>query len=180
MVWTRRAAFTFSILIIGLTTPSAAEEISRQPSWFTTGPSMSTPVDPEEVEAAIKQLSQPINQEQVNQIFLDLVRLEDFSERDRLQKMLDGRMQELMKFPPPPPDQSFPKAVAVADDPSHDELLVRIETLHLGPDATADDLRARDQLVSKIAGIHDPIMREELLARLEEREREAEEMIERP
>ena len=49
--------------------------------------------------------------------------------------------------------------------------------LNLGPNATADDLRTRDQLISEIAGVHDPLMRDKLLARLEEKEREWQEMV---
>jgi len=61
------------------------------------------------------------------------------------------------------------------DSATGEQLLLKIESLNLGPSATIDDLRARDQLVSKIAGIRDPIQRDELLTRLEERERRVEE-----
>ncbi len=178
-----------SILLVGTTTPSAAENTMQPPSWFHAepGPSLIDPVSPGEIETAIQKLNDPIDQDQLNKIFLDLARLEDEKERDRLQKMLDERMQELMKFPmastaqsaadrePVPNMRAHTQAVTVPNDPSHDELLVKIDTLNLRPDATANDLRARDQLVSQIAGIRDPMMREELLTKLEQRERESQE-----
>lgn len=194
-VWVGGIAFTLNILLVGAATPSAAEDTMKPPSWFTAGPSLMDPASPEEIETAIQRLSEPIDQEQMNKIFFDLARLENAGERSRLQEMLEKRMQGLMEIPAPSTSQSSiddaaspkkthststPRAVAVDHDPSQNELLVRIDTLNLGPDATADDLRVRDRLVSKIAGIRDPIMRDELLTKLEERERQAEEMLRRP
>ena len=190
-VWVCGLAFA-SVLLVRTTTPSAAEDTLQPPSWFTASSPLMDSVSPGDIETAIQRLDEPIDQEQLNKIFLDLARLEDATERDRLQRMLDERMQGLMKFPMPSTAQStadrkpdpnmraHPKAVTMPNDPSHYELLVRIDTLNLGPDATADDLRARDQLVSQIAGIRDPIMRDELLAKLEEKEREWQEVVERP
>ena len=190
-VWACGITFALGILLVGTTTSSAAEDTVKPPSWFTAGPSLVDPASPEEVEAAIQRLSVPIDQEQMNKILFGLARVEDAKERDRLQKMLDEQMQELIKFPAPSTAPSVnqtshqqvrpnPRIVATADEPSHGELLVRIDTLNLGPNAAVDDLRARDQLVSQIAGIRDPIMRDELLTRLEEKERQLAEGTERP
>ena len=190
-VWVCGLALALNLSMAVTATRSAAEETPQPPSWFTAGASLGSPVDPRDIEAAINTLREPIDQEQMNKIFLDLARLEDFKERDRLQEMLDERMQEILRPSALPAAQSTipeslpqvrsgPKAVAVSEEPSHSELLVRIDTLNLGPDATVDDLRARDQLVSAIAGIRDPVMRDELLTRLEERERQSQESAQSP
>ena len=144
---------SFPMLAVGLATPAAAQEPSAGA-----------------IEASIQSLREPIDHEQVSEIFVGLARLDDANERDRLQAMFDQRMQALMELPSRSMEQA---AVDGVSFPSHDELAFRIETLALGPQATVEDLRARDQLVAEIAAIVDPVRREELLAKLEERERSA-------
>lgn len=53
-------------------------------------------------------------------------------------------------------------------------LNMAIESLNLGPEVTADDYLARNELIRQIAHIEDPTAREGLFKRLEEREQRAE------
>ncbi len=62
---------------------------------------------------------------------------------------------------------------SLAGTASLSDLQDRIETLNLGPAATVEDLRTRDQIVTDLAGLDDPVVREQLLRQLEQREHEA-------
>ena len=141
-------------------------------------PSASPPASASEIEAEIAQLHQPIDQERLSKIFLDVGRLADPQDQQRLQQMLVEQVQVLMEGAAPAEAPAAPGA-PVQMPPDHEpglsdeELSMRIDALNLGPTATADDLRARDEVVSAIAGVTDPIRREELLKRLDARERDA-------
>ena len=160
--------------------PSEEGQPARgNPSW---GPVLSSA----QLEQAIRELRAPIDQDRLSEIFFGLGHLEDPQEQQRLQELLDQQLQPLTEVPAPEPEAttapaaSLPTSADLTADVSDEELLMRIETLNLGPNATADDLRARDRLVSTIAGIRDPIVRDQLLARLEEKEREWQAVVERP
>ena len=146
-------------------------------------PSANPPATPAELEAAIRGLSEPVDQEEVGKIFFDLGRLENPAEQQRLQQLLDERTRALMRFPPPseqPANGTSQHSPGPGPAVTEEELQMRLEMLNLGPQATADDLRVRDELVSAIAGVADPVRREQLLHRLEEREREAETAVSTP
>ena len=190
-------ALMFASLITAMfAVPGAAKDTPQQPQTLITDPSgiaqdpaLSPPASPIDIEATIQGLRQPIDNEQLSQILFELGRLEDPQDQQRLQQMLDQRVQVLMATPAPtaqpavayPGTPSQPPQGLVNSDAVPDEdLLMRIEMLNLGPDASADDLRARDEVVSAIIGIADPIRRDRLLNRLGERERETDTAASRP
>lgn len=181
MRWVCLVALALSVpLVIGVSTRCNAEELLVQsPEEGTADGPVGPPHSPRELEAAIRTLTEA-SDEQLGKIVFDLTRLEDLSEQQRLQQLLEERLQEFTKTSEVSPDQSEneqgpPEAHAppwVRRAP-HDDLSMRIETLNLGPQATVEDLRARDEIVSAIAGISDPIQRDQLLKRLDEREQGA-------
>jgi hypothetical protein len=165
----------------GVPALGALEELPKQPPSLIQVAAQNSPAAVEEVEITIQELSEPIDQEQINRISGLLSRLEDLNERDRPQEMLAERIALFTKTPAPRNIQASATPELVAGDFwTYDALLVRIEMLNLGPHATVDDLRGRDQLVSIITGIRDPVTREKLLTRLEERERTSEGVTEEP
>ncbi len=116
-----------------------------------------------EIETAIGRLDGSNYTDLLGPLLQELGQVEDPPEQERLRGLLQERMDTLVPSEPPPPD---PAAI-------HEELGARIGRLQLGPDATADDLRARDALVAEIAGLRDPIQREQLLQQLDSRERQS-------
>lgn len=165
-----------ALLIVAL--PCQAASLAEEPQ-YPIDPAMTPPMSSAELETVIDGLNQPVDQEQLSKIFFELGRLEDPNEQARLQQLLDARMQELfqteqnLSVPDAGAMMTFPSD-GVSAEPSVDELRMRMHTLTLGPAATAEDLRVRDDLVAAIAGLADPITRDELLHELEERERQAE------
>lgn len=147
------------------------------------------PISPEKLERVIRELGHPTDHEKVIMLLFQLSQLEDPQEQERLQGLLDARMQALVGVHAMPSEETavlggpaqtpIEPRVAVSEVPD-EALITRIEMLNLGPKATADDLRAHDQLISEIAGIHNPIIRRELLTSLEEKEREQQERAEKP
>ena len=138
------------------------------------------PASPTELEAAIRALT-GTSDEQLSTLLAELSELEDAQERQRLQRLLEDHLQEVAQAPSgvwqPSPEKQIgdtrtPWPLA-AQGPASDELSMYIEMLNLGADATVGELRARDQIVAAIAGVRDPLKRDGLLRRLEEREREA-------
>ena len=136
-------------------TGTTGEKQSRASTQLTDA----QPESVRDLEAEILALSHGVEANTLNQIFAALARLERPDERAYLQQLLDAQLATLNGIPRPS---------------GQEDLLLQIEALHLGPQATAEDLRARDQVVSAIAHITDPIRRNHLLKRLEEREHEAE------
>jgi len=133
------------------------------------------------IEAAIRTLSIPLDSEQLNRITLALVQLEDPQEQERLQRLLDERMNAFF----PTPTASNAELIEQQPNPSEEErnqsgdaelLKFEIATLRLGPDATAEDLRRRDEVVRSIARTQDPQVRYDLLELLAEQERAAQEI----
>lgn len=193
--WIGIVALTITpVVLFSLPKLSVAENAQQQlPSLekegtFPEDPSLSTPsLSAEELEAAIHQLKEPVDQELLGKIFSSLGRLENTKEQQRLQQLFDERMQELMKIPEPPLELSqnagTPTGTSARppkQEITDEELRIRIETLTLGPKATAEDLRTRDEVIATIANVRDPVARDKLLGRFEEREREGERVTEEP
>ena len=169
------------LLGIGFPIVCAAIETTEEP-----------PPSPAQLEATIRDLKHPIDHEQLTKLFFDLGRVTDPGEQQRLQQLLDERMRELITPPPMLPEETaafLPKegehqgerepATFGAESPD-DEFQQRLNALNLGSDATADDLRKRDDLVSAIIGVRDPARRERYLLQLEQLERNAETAVYRP
>lgn len=141
---------------------------------------------PGEIEAAINNLNGPIDNAQLTQILTSISMITDTAEQGRLQQLLDERMQAIGEVPTT--DQPLTGAGAVEAVPwsgkpralTDEEVEARIQSLKLGGDATADDLRSRDDVVGAIIGMADPVRRERLLKALEDRERETNEIVTRP
>ncbi len=174
-------ALTFGVAVFEVIDTSTAEQRQENPPSIAAR--LSTPSSPNELEAAIQSLG-GVNDEQFGKILFDLQRLADLKEQQRLQHLLEQRIKDLQpreQISNMSPDDASAAQTIPGRPPLTDEVLsMRIETLNLRPDATADDLRVRDQLISEIAGIRDPILRDKLLAKLEERERQSQEATQRP
>ena len=171
-------ALLFGINSRVLSTQAAEPETHSEAASTQAPPEATTNshVPAAEVEAAINSLSQPIDNEQLSRIFQDLPQVADPKERERLQQLLDAKMQTTLEEPAarqePLPDMA--KIAAPSMEPpspaAQQALRQRIDALTLGPSATTENLRQRDDVVSAIIGIQDPMTREELLHRLAERE----------
>jgi len=127
---------------------------------------------PGEIEAAIMDLAAPLDEALVSRAIEGIRTLEDAQEQARLQQALNDRVAELAGVTPEP--TTTPSVTAESSD---EELLKHIAALTLGRDATAAELRERDDVVSAIVGIEDPIRREAMLEALERRERDAETVV---
>ncbi len=171
----------FMMFLAGDRTLATADESEMQP---TPSEGEESAMSSQDIEMAIHALAQPIDQERLRQIFSQLGQIADPQEQGRLRELLDHRMQELpmdqeRAAESPPAISTEPQANfndEITPDRIEEDLRMRIETLMVGPTATTDDIRARDELVATIADFPDPIKRDELLKRLEERERQAEEL----
>jgi len=139
--------------------------------------------DPQAIASEISQAIQTLetaDQGQRYKLLFDLAQLEDPVEQQRLQRLFDERLEELAQTGALRHEESLPSFQAPEDThlasdatAATETLSLQIELLTLGPQATIEHLRARDAVVSAIAGVPDPIQREQLLRRLEEREAEA-------
>ena len=180
------AAGSASLLIAGTRATGFAEDYP--PTHDISGEQSSQDYFalPSQIEEAIKALAQPIDDGQLGRILNSIARTEDPQEQERLQRLLDERIGTLMSQPSVASEtttqqsQVFEPNNNQAQQVSDEELTMRIQSLKLGPDATIDDLRSGDEIVTTIAGIKDPIKREQFLQQLEERERAAETAIYRP
>ena len=162
-------------LVGGVPQHARAEEVSTQPQAALSSPT--------ELEGAIEALSPPIDSERLTQILDGLSGLTDPAEQQRLQQLLDTRLQQAMETAPPEQVMAPPATTAAptTEPPlSDDELNLRLQSLKLGPDATADDLRARDVVVAAIIALPDPIKRDQFFQQLEERERQAQTAVYHP
>lgn len=138
-----------------------------------------------EIEDMIESLEDPMDTEQMSHLFNAIARQEDNTTRGQLFQKLDARTTALLQHaagrlavPAEQAEAELPSETAgwpqsqEAMDP--DMLRFEIETLHIGPQATVEDLRRRDEVVGKIARVSDPNQRYTLLGLLEARERSAE------
>jgi len=127
------------------------------------------------IEAVIAGLSHPVADEQVVAILTAIGQLPDLKEQERLRQALNDKGHELAQDAATAPGQP-----TLNPESSDDEFRARISSLQLSANATVADLRARDEVVSAIVGVSDPTRREELLKALEQRERQAETLVEPP
>lgn len=170
-------AVGLALMVMGIPVMCAAAETADEP-----------PPSPAQLEATIRDLKHPIDHERLTRLFVDLGRVADPAEQQRLQQLLDERMRELITPPPTspeeaassPPEEKPHEPATFGSESADDEFQQRLKALHLGPDATADDLRQRDELISAIIGIRDPARRERYLLELEQLERNAETAVYRP
>jgi anti-sigma factor RsiW len=133
----------------------------------------------QEIETAIHELRQPLDHERLSQIFAGMGQVQDDTERARLQQLLSAQLHALEPAPTPAVDQQADiSGPYVPSDKVRTvtELYARIDVLVLGPESTVEDLRARDAIVSAIAGIVDPLSRSALLRHLEAHEARASEL----
>ncbi|MBI3324126.1 MAG: hypothetical protein HYZ92_02490 [Candidatus Omnitrophica bacterium] len=148
---------------------------------------MPPPNSPQQIEATISTLQGTADQSQVGQLRAGLAQLQDPAERKRLEQLLDQRLQGLTPMsetPPMPTDAIHPGGLSHQDmsppfpppemAQNDEALLAQVETVTVGPSATVEDLRVVDRLVQAIARLTDPVRREALLNRLQQRERDAE------
>lgn len=127
------------------------------------------PRSSQEIEADIAALADPSDHDRLSVLFFQLASVEDATARDRLQQRLDERLNALWKQamgePGVPvagvPAPAMPESAEAVVDP--EMLRFEIRTMSFGPDATAEELRQRDALFERIAGIEDPALRYELL-----------------
>jgi len=187
LAWNGLLTLAFIAVMVGFAASGLAEDsvaADEGPASSTADPLSSPSVSTAEIEAAIHELHQPLDHDRISQVLFQLGRLQHSREHERLQGLFDERMQALAGMPAMSSELAFEvpgtTQVDLESGVSGEDLMMRTETLNLGPNATADDLRARDRLVSDIAGIRDPVTREKLLTRLEERERTSEGLTERP
>lgn len=134
---------------------------------------------PADLDAMIGALDDPFG-EQRGMIASAIWALPEGPQREELQARLDQRMEELMTRHL---EESTTDVAAELTAPEVPELLspleepallsFEIDRLHVGPDATAEDLRRRDAVVAAIAAVEDPLLRDELLQQLSRKEQEA-------
>lgn len=172
--------FCISLEIISVQNSSAVwgEEPSYRdgaPGSAALSPTEEAPSYPAEIESKILALPPLPAQEQLSEIFSLLSHLSNVKQQDRLRRLLKARLEAPPENLLPSPPITFEEA---GEEPHRQIEILRqqIELLNFGPDATVDDLRMRDQLVLGIAGIRDPVLQRQLLAALEEKERESQEV----
>ena len=157
----------------------------RQPQTSAaSAPSPEVPMAPGELETAIRSLTEPVDPNRLDELFSNLSRVEDPQEQERLEQLLDEKLQQLSDASVPTvgaPVADAGNSPSPAGQPLEDwtveELRARIQSLDLSPDSTVEDLRARDEVVFTIAGIADPLIRDELLKELDAMEHDAQELF---
>lgn len=122
------------------------------------------------IETLIQQVQSPLETEKVSDITFAIQELDDEEAQARLEQVLNERLTQLGGAPVPSRTSTIP---APELESSSGDLQTRIEMLNLGPAATVEDLRARDQVVADIAGLNDPLQREQLLQQLQQHEQDA-------
>lgn len=135
----------------------------------------------EEIEAMIQALEDPFDSEATSAVLLGLSELDDPVEQERLQRLLDERRSRLLEQQMDAARHDIEGAhdgsIGLLDEQIQDDpgmLRFAIDRVTVGPTATVDDLRARDTLVARINQVTDPVLREELLAQLADKEAQAE------
>ncbi len=163
--------------------PLPEAELVTEPAFGgveVSAPALPTLSSSAEIEQAIAALSDPGANEQVDQILTSILSLQDMDEQMRLQMLFNERLQAISGSTEAAPEAAPEVGLVPPPQLSYEEILVRIQMLNLGPEASADDLRARDELVYSIVAIEDPMKRHELLLQLEEKERQSDTAIYRP
>lgn len=122
------------------------------------------------IEALIQHVQSPLETEKVSDITFAIQELDDEEAQARLEQVLNERLTQLGGAPLPSRMSTPP---ALEPESATGDLQTRIEMLNLGPSATVEDLRVRDQVVADIAGLNDPVQREQLLQQLQQHEQDA-------
>lgn len=117
-----------------------------------------------EMEQEIKGIKAQISAEDIAWMRYVIARL-PASDKDRLNELLNNQLNTL--------SETAKNKTASLDNTADnvEALRMTIDSLSLGPQATIEDLRKRDEIVGSISGIKDPDLRYELLERLENKER---------
>lgn len=162
-------AVTFAVCLAFPSGASWADEDSAE-----------VPLDPASIEQSIASLTEAdTSSNRPFELADHISRLHDPAMQERLQGLLNDRMGVLFtqastgdpsNVPDMPPEASMGQDAAMGTG----DLAMAVEQLILGPEATADDLRARDELVGRIAQLQNPDERNALLNRVSAREQEAE------
>jgi len=126
----------------------------------------------EEIERAIAQLSS-YDLDRVSWI-QNAISQQVPERQSQLRKSLDAKINNFFKFKnnsfEAVSSQTESAATQPQESPSPEELKNKIDSLNLGPKATVEDIRQRDELLALIVNIADPDIRYELLQYLEKKE----------
>ena len=130
---------------------------------------------PAEIESAIAGLSMPLDAEKLAWIQDAIARLG--KDGQYLTQKLELKLSEVLKSRSsdvvPEPAQPITSQEAQSLPQEADEYKAGINALVLGRDASTEDIRKRDELVSRIARISDPNTKYDLLEYLRQREQSA-------
>ena len=130
-----------------------------------------------EVKNMISGLGQSVPVQQIG-VIEHVIGLLPLEEQASLKQALDDKLQDISS------GAQLPKAAdeisnhdagqVIGEDSAYslpEDIVAQIKSINLGPSATVDDLRARDNIVAAISGIQDPNLRYELLEFLSSKER---------
>jgi hypothetical protein len=177
-----RRLFTLHLvaLCVAATAPAARaleegapDPVAEDPAAEDSGAILAIEPTVDAIEDTINGLSHPVTDAQLMAVLTAIGKLRDEKEQERLRQALTDRGHALSQA-----------AATAGPEPtlnpesSDSEFRAKISALQLGPQATVEDLRARDEVVSAIVGVSDPTRREALLKELETRERQAETLVE--
>ena len=142
--------------------------------------------DPAQIREAIEGLSELLGPDDLIGIYEAISEVPDSSIRQELKAALHAKLDALFEPKLQPADRASvlnpgPQTSTSAEEPQAFsmletelkwlELQAQIEALPLGPEATVETLRYRDQVVAEISRLSDPQLRYELLELLAQRER---------
>ena len=151
---------------------SGVAEAADAPVTETPQPPLATNADappvssPTDIEQAIAQLLPPVDQVQVKRLTAAIQDLDDPTEQERLQQMLEARVNTV--------------ATWITPDASDEIITQRLDALKFTAGASTESRNASEEVWSAISRIPDPERRERFLHQLEERERQAGTLIEAP
>lgn len=167
-----RAVLLLGCLTLGASVALAADQSKTQ----------------DKIQEMIEGLSVGIGSEDLTSIYEAISEVPDASTRQDLRAALHAKLDELFDptrrsseviagdesvVTPPLPEGDEPFRKALEMQATRVRLQSQIETLELGPQASTDTIRLRDDLVAEISQLSNPDLRNELLQLLEERERTA-------
>ncbi len=179
--WRRNIVFIFLVFFFLV--------IQSYPTVYADNPAENVPLQKEislsaeniqsiifEVRNMISGLGQsvPVQQRGVIEHVIGLLPLE---EQVSLKQALDDKLRDIssdIQLPKGTDDVSIYTGQVISEGVAHllpEGIVTQIQSLNLGPSATVEDLRARDNIVAVIAGIQDPDLRYELLEFLSSKER---------
>lgn len=128
------------------------------------------------IAAEIQNLSVPLDNRKIEQI-ATIISMRSPEEQRMLFPMLDEKVMQLQQAESQANPQAYTgyaaQSIVSQPEPTFDEIVMRIDSLNLGADATVDELRQRDDIVAMISGIKDPNIRYDLITHLEKKEKES-------